>query len=177
MIVSKNKMAIAWGILYLSLLAVVSVQVLATDLSVVQQDQALNAGSQLVSDDGALRLAMQADGNLVLYDDRHITCGWWIFNCKTTSAVIWSTGLWRNKGTLPNRCVMQSDGNLVVYSSDGAVVWAFGHTVVPDPARPFSLKTYHTALSNSESATLTIMRYDPIAGWKAYGTVASYFIN
>jgi hypothetical protein len=175
-LVTSSIMAAARATLYaFGLLALACAPALAADYGLLLSNgfQTLNAGNQLVY--GPLRLVMQTDGNLVLYDDKHVTCGWFGFNCKTTSgAVIWATGLARNKGRLPNRCVMQSDGNVVVYSSDGAVVWAMGHSVTPDPARPFALKLFHTATSNSETATLYVERYDPIGGWKGYHTIAHY---
>jgi cobyrinic acid a,c-diamide synthase len=84
---------------------------------------ALYEGSGISSENGAYYLAMQTDGNLVLY--------------SSTGAVIWSTGTWNSKDCPSgNSCViqldMQTDGNLVLYSHDettGALTpmcWAYG---------------------------------------------------
>jgi hypothetical protein len=57
------------------------------------------------SQNGAYRLTVQQDGNLVLYGP---------------SGPIWAT----NTGGSNARLVMQHDGNLVLYRGDGAVLWA-----------------------------------------------------
>jgi len=66
------------------------------------QDRNLNAGDSVYSPDGRTYLAMQSDGNLVLYYSPFAT---W-------SQPIWSTGTYGNPGAY---AAMQSDGNLVVY--------------------------------------------------------------
>lgn len=68
----------------------------------------LQAGGRIVSRGGHVTLDMQSsDGNLVLYKDRH---------------PIWSAP---NTGGHPGAYLtFQKDGNLVVYSHDGAVLWA-----------------------------------------------------
>ncbi|OIJ97810.1 hypothetical protein BIV25_13470 [Streptomyces sp. MUSC 14] len=61
------------------------------------------------------RLAMQPDGNLVLYR-------------KRDGKAIWSTGTSGHSGAYAS---MQADGNLVVYSSTGAALWSthtYGHS-------------------------------------------------
>lgn len=71
--------------------------------------QNLYEGSQIYSENGGYHLAMQTDGNLVLY--------------SSSGAVIWSTGTWNSKDCpAGDSCViqldMQTDGNLVLYSYD-----------------------------------------------------------
>lgn len=61
----------------------------------------LNSGEQLISPNGAYRLVMQTDGNLVLYKG---------------SQALWATG-GQGSGA---RAVMQADGNLVVYNGSTA---------------------------------------------------------
>ena len=70
-------------------------------------DEQLTAGESRTSDNGRYRLAMQADGNLVLYrtDD---------------NAPLWASQTAGRGGT---RAVLQGDGNLVIYG-DGDAVWA-----------------------------------------------------
>jgi hypothetical protein len=63
--------------------------------------QILNAGQSRKSPNGRYTLVMQADGNLVLYDN-------------TTRAALWSSQTDGNPGAV---AVMQSDANLVVYSA------------------------------------------------------------
>lgn len=64
-------------------------------------------GQSLVSTGGRYRLLYQGDGNLVLYDDVQRTAPW--------SS---NTG-----GTSAGQAAMQSDGNIVVYRSDGQPAW------------------------------------------------------
>jgi hypothetical protein len=52
------------------------------------------------------RLAMQADGNLVIYQG---------------STPIWNTGTW---GLGPSFAVIQTDNNFVVYTNSGRATWA-----------------------------------------------------
>jgi hypothetical protein len=69
--------------------------------------QRLASGQQLVSPNGAYRLVMQGDGNLVDYGP---------------AGAIWNTGT-RVAGT---SLLMQTDGNLVAYAPDGRPVWNSG---------------------------------------------------
>lgn len=64
--------------------------------------QTLSTGQAIQSCDGRFSLAMQSDGNLVLYQQ---------------GSPLWHTATY---GTDANRAVMQSDGNLVVYGPSGA---------------------------------------------------------
>jgi hypothetical protein len=56
--------------------------------------------------DGRFQLAMQTDGNLVLY-----------FN----GSALWSSN---TAGTGASDAVMQDDGNFVLYTSSGTAVWS-----------------------------------------------------
>lgn len=58
--------------------------------------------------DGATRLVMQTDGNLVLYNG---------------NTALWSTG---TSGTGPGHAVMQTDGNFVTYTSGNTPTWQTG---------------------------------------------------
>ncbi|MFJ9447215.1 hypothetical protein ACIRRH_36000 [Kitasatospora sp. NPDC101235] len=85
-------------------------------------------------------LAMQSDGNLVLYNRERREPIWasgtynhpgakakmqWDGNFviyDTNGAALWSTGTW---WAGPNSCfVFQNDGNLVLYKADGTAAWA-----------------------------------------------------
>ncbi|XXY51821.1 cellulase family glycosylhydrolase [Sorangium sp. So ce269] len=69
----------------------------------------LNIGTQLDSCDKRFLLAMQSDGNLVLY--------------QRNVAALWSTA---TNGKGGHRAVMQTDGNFVLYKSDGTAIWNSG---------------------------------------------------
>ncbi len=68
---------------------------------------------------GNARLAMQQDGNLVIYDTR-------------TGRARWASNTF---GSGANQLLFQDDGNLVLYRRDGRAVWATGtHDVCPNDA-------------------------------------------
>ena len=68
-----------------------------TDASRLQAGEILLDGSALVSASGRYRLALQSDGNFVLYWE---------------SQPIWNSG---TRGDAPDHLIMQNDGNLVLY--------------------------------------------------------------
>jgi hypothetical protein len=74
------------------------------------QGQQLNVNDQLVSNNQALKLIMQGDGNLVLYRN-------------ADGRPLWASNTW---GKPVNRAVMQGDGNFVAYSGAGTPYWASG---------------------------------------------------
>jgi hypothetical protein len=79
-------------------------------------DEALTPDQSLYASSGAARLHFQSDGNLVLYCER--PTGW---------VPQWSTNTW---GQSTDRCIMQSDGNLVLYS--GSVpIWSSATWTAP----------------------------------------------
>jgi hypothetical protein len=77
---------------------------------VIQPNETLRADAFIRSADGRFRLHYQNDRNLVLYRD-------------PDAVALWATGL--KPGGL-GECIMQSDGNLVVYNGQGNPVWASG---------------------------------------------------
>jgi hypothetical protein len=77
-----------------------------TQIDVLPSNQTLSAGQSLVSFNVRFRLAMQGDGNLVLYGN----------NMRP----LWASN---TSGTGANRVVMQGDGNLVVYTASNKAVW------------------------------------------------------
>ena len=67
---------------------------------------------------GAVRAALQDDGNFVL--------------CTSDENAVWSTGAQCNEGS---RLVLQDDRNLVVFAADGGAKWASNtNTDSPQPA-------------------------------------------
>jgi hypothetical protein len=73
----------------------------------LRPSQTLTAGQQLTSPNGAYRLTLQPDGNLVLY--------------PATGRALWST---RTAGSGATRLVLQPDGNVVLYPTTGRAVWS-----------------------------------------------------
>lgn len=101
--------------------------------------QVLNAGQMLVSEDGRSELVMQHDGNLVLYQNHvPVWASLWLgvpmipgtlvsmqldgnFVMWNNGVALWSTSTW---GSLGNRIKLQSDGNLVVFTTAWTPLWA-----------------------------------------------------
>lgn len=89
--------------------------------SSMQPGQVLNPGTAVRSPGGRYTFVYQDDGNLVLYDGGH---------------ALWASG---TNGRPDGVCIMQGDGNLVIYLRGGRPVWASGtnghpgsHLVVQD---------------------------------------------
>jgi len=99
--------------------------------------QTLQSGKSLVSQDKGMKLAMQADGNLVLrnrankvvwstntahkgYNATLQTDGNFVVYNKAGQAV-WSSNTYKKGGSL---LVLQNDANLVMYTAKGSPVWA-----------------------------------------------------
>ncbi len=73
--------------------------------------QTLGPGQTLASGDGHYLLAMQTDGNLVLY----------VMNGSSIHRAVWSTGTHGDNGA---RAVLQSNGNLVLFSPVNEALWS-----------------------------------------------------
>jgi hypothetical protein len=78
----------------------------AAGTNVLVAGERLAPGQSLVSPNGALRLVMQTDGNLVMYEPN----GRWRWQSSTVG----------NAGAF---AIMQGDGNFVVYRADGVPLW------------------------------------------------------
>lgn len=94
----------------------------------------LNNGQNLYSPDGRFRLAMQSDGNLVLYYGTSVLWASMTFGSGhfmsfqadgnlviyNASAAVWSTGTDGHPGA---ELKLQNDGNLVIYLATGPMLW------------------------------------------------------
>ena len=75
----------------------------------------LSAGQFLTSADGHYELALQGDGNLVLY----------VLNGAAAPRAIWQSG---TSGDTGDRAVLQSNGNLVLVDASGQTLWSTNKT-------------------------------------------------
>lgn len=85
-----------------------SVPAAPTQAGRLMPGQGLMAGGSITSPNGRLRLAMQTDSNLVLYD--------WYSQALWSSKTVGHTNIWD--------VIMQTDGNLVVYDGHDHAIWA-----------------------------------------------------
>lgn len=106
-------------------------------------NQTIDAGSQLVSQNGGIKLKMQTDGNLVLYNWQN-TAIWStntagkggtvfvlqasdgnlvIYTAKTNGTPVWAANTYDKGGT---KLIVQNDGNVVLYTAGGTAVWNTG---------------------------------------------------
>jgi hypothetical protein len=76
----------------------------------MQPGEVLNPGQSISSANGQYTLIYQDDGNLILYRNHD-------------RVPLWTSGTWDKPKEV---CVMQSDGNLVIFDPDGVPVWASG---------------------------------------------------
>jgi hypothetical protein len=72
----------------------------------MQPGEVLNPGSTISSANGRYHFTYQTDGNLVLYDG---------------GAPLWASG---TDGRPVGVCIMQGDGNLVIYTRGGTPIWS-----------------------------------------------------
>jgi endoglucanase len=84
----------------------------ATTPDALSAGQWLSAGQSLVSSSGNMRLAMQTDGNLVLY--------------TAAGVAVWASHTYGSGST--DKVSMQTDGNLAIYTATGAAVWSTSTT-------------------------------------------------
>ncbi|HVY46673.1 MAG TPA: phage tail tip lysozyme, partial [Minicystis sp.] len=117
----------------------------------IEPGQGLVAGTSFASCDGRFTLAMQTDGNLVVYRGGSAMWATGTNGRGGYVAVMQGDGnfvvygkhsdaLWdsHTNGSAGARLVMQDDGNLVVYASNGAALWASGTNLPGAPAAPTS---------------------------------------
>lgn len=132
----------------------------------IDANRGLSAGQSFDSCDGRFSLAMQTDGNLVLYGlGRPL---WWTGTNGSDgfAAVLQGDGnfvlygkqsnpLWdsRTYGNGGARLVVQDDGNLVVYAPNSQALWASGTNVMDTPPAPKGCGTMpaNTALTAGQA--------------------------
>ena len=78
----------------------------------MQPGEILNPDESIWSANRQYRFIYQTDGNLVLYEDG-----------SDGRSDLWASG---TDGSFLGVCIMQDDGNLVVYDADAQRVWASG---------------------------------------------------
>jgi hypothetical protein len=123
----------------------------ASTTNTLHAGQTLYAGQALDSGNG-IRLVMQTDGNLVIYDG--VGKAVWsnekygtgsnnrlvmqtdgnLVEYTSSNQVVWHIG--KNGTGSNNRLVMQTDGNLVIYTNTNQVVWHTNTRAVNAPQRP-----------------------------------------
>ena len=132
---------------------------------VLNSGQALAANQSLTSPNGQYSLVCQSAGNLVLYDN-------------STSSAYWTSPI---AGTAVRQCIMQSDGNLVVYGNSGAV-WASntaGHTgaylQVHDDRNVviYAANGQVLGATNTSVTAQQIINYHSDKNYEDYGTISS----
>ena len=79
--------------------------------SVMEPGEVLHPNESIISGSGRYTFIFQSDGNLVLY--KNYSDG--------TSKALWASGTDGRPGKV---CIMQGDGNLVIYDRDGNALWA-----------------------------------------------------
>ncbi|HEX3947220.1 MAG TPA: hypothetical protein VHW47_05920 [Acidimicrobiales bacterium] len=87
--------------------------------NVLSAGRQLGPGGCLFDPSGSYELAMQTDGNLVVY-----------FSYGGAASPLWDSGTEGNSGA---DAVVQTDGNLVVYSAAGTALWSSGTAGTPNP--------------------------------------------
>lgn len=80
-----------------------------------------NINTTLRSPNGAFKLVLQDDGNMILFN--------------SDNAIIWATNVFPGAGAGPYRLEMQRDGNLVIYNRSNQSIWATNRTSPNGPFR------------------------------------------
>ena len=121
--------------------AIYGAPVVAAARDRLQPGARLLPGQSLSSVNGRYRLLLQADGNLVLYDD-------------VERSAPWAT---RTAGITPGHVIMQTDGNLVVYDAAGRDHWSSASGGNPNA---------HLLVQND--GNVVVYRTDGDAAWDRY---------
>ncbi len=80
-----------------------------------------NISTTLKSPNGAFKLVLQDDGNMILFN--------------SANANIWATNVFPGSGAGPYRLEIQTDGNLVIYNRSNQAIWATNRTSSNGPFR------------------------------------------
>jgi Fibronectin type III domain len=138
--------------------------------------EVLKANTSIMSTNGQFRLTYQDDANLVLYR-------------TGDGAALWDT---RPQPGGPGECIMQADGNLVVYNAAGAAVWASntngnpgahlilqddGNVVIYRPDGALLWARIIPAPSWANPAITALTETSVILHWQAVPAAQRYFID
>jgi len=160
-------LALAMLLGVMAIVAVDSPPVGAAVTDTLTSGSTLPAGSSLQSADGRFVVAMQDDGNLVLYAEGRAVwsngfaglppgsfAGWLAMQTDgnlvqyapqgrnpTTQVAWWNTRTHGNPGA---RAVIQNDGNFVVYSASGRGLWSTQTDGILEPSREWTLRPNQT---------------------------------
>ena len=88
------------------IVCLVALMPILSSAKILGSNETLSAGNVVYSDNGQYHLAMQTDGNLVVYGP---------------TGAVWQS---QTSGSGGNRAVMQGDGNLVIYRADNTAAWS-----------------------------------------------------
>jgi hypothetical protein len=191
---SAVKAAFAAAAMFAAPIAVASVPLSAADAaagsSVLMPGETLYAGQSLI--DGPYTMAMQADGNFVLYNGNQPlwqsgTSGhsnaWVIMQTDGNLVVytpgpevspLWQSGTYNQPG---DHLVMQSDGNAVIYTPSNAAPWATNTVQNALSSRESRAVAWELAHAHDQNYYQTGYSWD---GWcetaveMAYGTIYRY---
>lgn len=118
-------------------------------------DGMLKPGQELIADNGRVKLSAMPDGNVLVYATvgGDPFCLWatntkgsynrfcvngnngelCIFTQEQGGDTLWKNGCWNSGKSGPYTLRMQDDGNLVVSSNDGTIIWQTGTHVSQAP--------------------------------------------
>lgn len=143
-------------------------------------------GQRIVSPDCGLRLDMQNDGNLVLYDQSRFSGDralWsvgvnstsWVAAMQSDGNLVTYTKFWtahwssHTAGNPNSYLKIQNDGNAVIYSPNGAALWSTG-TAGPNRSR--------VPCPNSSNTTHIDFAYDrPGGDYIHFDMTSEYFLQ
>jgi hypothetical protein len=132
----------------------------------IDANHGLSPGESFASCDGRFSLAMQTDGNLVLYGFGRALWASQTSGSDGFAAVMQGDGnfvlygkysdpLWDSatNGNTGARLAIQDDGNMVVYASDNRALWSTGTNVMATPGKPTGCGTMpaNTALTAGQT--------------------------
>jgi L,D-peptidoglycan transpeptidase YkuD (ErfK/YbiS/YcfS/YnhG family) len=148
----------------------------------------MNPGDELRSGNGAYRLVMQGDGNLVMYSAGRAI--WWSGTARNSGAslalqsdgnaviyaagrALWNTRTQRNPGA---RMVLQNDANLVVYRANGTAAWASKQGLPIGVSSGDSTQVITVVATSPTATTAQLTSWTPgPQGWvRTYGPVTAW---
>jgi hypothetical protein len=108
-----------------------------TQPSSLKQDVHLKPGKHIVSGNGNYIFTYQTDGNICLYD-------------SNDGSLIWMS----NKLHTPKKLVMQGDGNLVAFDTNGKPQWASNSRQKNDAKKKKNIDTFQLNVQNDRNVVI-----------------------